>query len=192
MGSVGDCNSVCVADSLDGIVWHKPNLTTGPRPGTNVVFADPPVDTATVWRDERADSEERYKLAIVPTNGTVSELAAAHGYYRLYSSADGITWSLRVNRTGPTEDGDTIFYNPYREKWVWSVKGLSYYSKSLGVASHRARLTGTGSTEKQTICLGRIHSGGLRISYLGTLRSTLITPHLRRPHLVLFHCFLTC
>ena len=132
MGSVGDCNSVCVAESLDGIVWHKPNLTTGPRPGTNVVFDDPPVDTATVWRDERADSKERYKLAIVPTNGTVSELAAAHGYYQLYSSADGITWNLRVNRTGPTEDGDTIFYNPYRDKWVWSIKGLSYYSKSLG------------------------------------------------------------
>ena len=110
-GSVGDCNSICVAESPDGVAWHKPNLTASPQPGTNIVFADPPVDTATVWRDEAAPASERYKLAIIPTDGTRSELPAGAGYYQLYSSADGISWRLRVKRTGPTEDGDTMFYN---------------------------------------------------------------------------------
>ena len=130
-GSVGDCNMLCIATSPDGVNWSKPRLPHGPRPGTNIVLARP-LDTATVWRDEDAASpSERYKLAIVPTNGTASELPAGHGHYSLYSSIDGVSWVLRVNESGVTEDGDSIWYNPFRKRFVFSIKAPSYYDKKF-------------------------------------------------------------
>jgi hypothetical protein len=131
-GSVGDCNNVCIATSTDGVRWTKPKLVHGPRPGTNIVLTDY-VDTATVWRDDAPTtaSSERYKLAVVPTNGTISEMPSGHNFLRLYTSPDGVFWSRRVNKTGLTEDGTSLFYNPFRERWVFSIKAPSVFSQEF-------------------------------------------------------------
>jgi hypothetical protein len=40
----------------------------------------------------------------------------------LYASPDGIHWQRR-GETGPTGDRTTFFYNPFRRKWIFSVRG---------------------------------------------------------------------
>lgn len=106
--------------------------TVGARTSTRTIVLDRPLDTATVWKDfDATDPSERYKLAIVPTNGTSAELPPGHGHYALYSSADGIHFVLRVKQTGVTEDGDSIWYNPFRQKFIFSVKAPSYFDPVL-------------------------------------------------------------
>ena len=77
----------------------------------------PPVDDhnfdgSTIWLDLRpgVPAGERYKMAVV------CELSCSH--YTIKYSADGTSWRTVLNATGPTSDRATIFYNPFRKKWV--------------------------------------------------------------------------
>ena len=38
------------------------------------------------------------------------------------TSPDGIHWTL-VGRAGPSGDRSTFFYNPFRKRWVFSLRG---------------------------------------------------------------------
>lgn len=109
----GYVRGTCYATSQDGIHWEKPELDV--VPGTNIVH---PVrrDSSTVWLDlEDPDPQRRYKLAIYP-------YPERPGALELYFSADGIHWGEPVGRTGPTGDRSTIFWNPFRKVWVYSVR----------------------------------------------------------------------
>ena len=108
----GYCASTCYATSKDGIHWEKPNLDV--RPGSNIV--DPaPRDSTTVWLDlpEKAPAR-RYKLARSYKDGkwTLS----------LHFSPDGIHWSQAVSRRQTRGDRNTLFYNPFRKVWVFSIR----------------------------------------------------------------------
>lgn len=39
----------------------------------------------------------------------------------IYTSSDGIHWTLRAHTAG-VDDTTTIFYNPFRKKWIYSIK----------------------------------------------------------------------
>lgn len=99
----------CFARSVDGIEWERPTLSIVPR--TNIVSPHPR-DSSTVWLDHDAAAGERYKLA---------------GYdlkqrrLRLQLSADGLHWRA-AGMTGPCGDRSTFFYNPFRRKWIFSLR----------------------------------------------------------------------
>jgi len=114
----------CYATSRDGIHWEKPELDV--RPGTNVVDAPRDLerfgkdqtqyhDSCTVWLDlEEKDPQKRYKMALftpVTRNGALS----------VFYSPDGIHWK-QVGRTGNCGDRSTMFYNPFRKVWVYSLR----------------------------------------------------------------------
>jgi len=98
----------CYATSKDGIHWDKPELDV--FSGTNLVQQGYR-DSATVWLDlEAKERRGRFKM----------------GYYSggklvLQTSSDGVHWSQPV-QSGPTGDRTTFFYNPFRKKWVFSLR----------------------------------------------------------------------
>jgi hypothetical protein len=109
----GYVHSTCYATSKDGVHWEKPELDV--VPGTNVVHTVGR-DSGTVWLDlEETDASRRYKLFIYP-------LPEGSGALQVYFSSDGVHWSDRVVRSGPCGDRTTVFLNPFRDVWVYSIR----------------------------------------------------------------------
>ena len=103
----------CYAISKDGVHWEKPSLDV--VPGTNIVL---PLqrDSNTVWLDlEEKDPSRRFKMFHVkaPEMNSIS----------LYFSADGIHWTDTGVKSGNCGDRSTVFYNPFRKVWVYSLRG---------------------------------------------------------------------
>lgn len=106
-----------LATSKDGIRWSRPALEF--RPGTNHI-PDPSPELR--WGMDHVvidwfarDEAQRYK--------------SLHYYHatdkgkggRVHVSHDGLHWSQPVP-TGPSGDRNTFFYNPFRRKWIFSIK----------------------------------------------------------------------
>lgn len=102
-----------MATSRDGLHWEKPQFDV--RGGTNVVQPDAR-DSSTVWLDlEDPDPGRRFKMW---------RSHSEKGYaLSLQFSADGIHWGPRALRTGSNGDRSTVFWNPFRKVWVYSLRG---------------------------------------------------------------------
>lgn len=110
----GYVKGTAYATSKDGIRWDKPELDV--KPGTNLVHLVNR-DSGTVWLDlEEKNPARRFKLFIFPYPEDTGAL-------NVYFSPDGIHWSERAVRSGPTGDRATVFYNPFRKVWVYGVRG---------------------------------------------------------------------
>jgi len=100
------------AESKDGVHWERPQLDGTRYKGTNRLTIDPSSrDSSTVWLDlNEPDPARRFKML----------------YYRAglqqRVSADGIQWSDLLPGPGPSGDRTTFFYNPFRERWIFSVR----------------------------------------------------------------------
>jgi hypothetical protein len=109
----GYVKSTCYATSKDGIHWEKPALDV--VPGTNVVHPGGR-DSATVWLDlEENDPLRRFKFFRVHRRPNDWGLS-------LYCSPDGIHWGDAVTSTPAVGDRTTVFYNPFRKVWVFSIR----------------------------------------------------------------------
>ncbi len=98
------------ATSTDGITWTRPNLKA--VPGTNLVVPPKGVrDSAAVVLDPDVMDGNRFKMLIWsrPQGG------------ELFVSSNGTDWSAPVV-WGSTGDRSTIFYNPFRRVWVYSIR----------------------------------------------------------------------
>lgn len=109
------------AESADGLTWERPDL--GIVAGTNTILPYTPrpdaldvsvgdtaylrPDSTTVWIDDAAPLEERYKLFLRNPGVQMPGIAAVSG--------DGIHFE-RFRQTGVTFDRSTMFYNPFRQK----------------------------------------------------------------------------
>ncbi len=111
----GYCDATCYATSEDGIHWEKPELDV--VPGTNIVHAGGR-DSSVVWLDlEESDAGRRYKLL---------RYAREDGWVlRLHFSADGIHWTEPGIACGPSGDRTSMFYNPFRRMWIYSLTVLA-------------------------------------------------------------------
>ena len=124
----GWMDNMCYATSLDGINWTKPDL--GIIKGTNIIlpyehkdykeiipFPDDVSylrpDSTTVFIDYNAPKEEKYKLFLRNPGWEYPGIIGVSG--------DGIHFS-KLAYTGIGGDRSTIFYNPFRKKWVHSVR----------------------------------------------------------------------
>lgn len=121
----GWLRQMCYAVSKDGIHWERPNL--GLEEGTNKIlvfdgyedgkyyedikYLRP--DSTTVWIDYECDPKERYKLFLRNPGGEYPGIVAI--------SADGIHFE-NFTYTEPVNDRSTVFYNPFRKKWVYSIR----------------------------------------------------------------------
>lgn len=116
-----------LAVSKDGLHWETPKFDV--VPGTNEVMRVPDSSdfkgSAVVLDRESADPAQRYKMYTysVPAKG------------ELRYSADGVFWGAPV-RMGTCGDRTTFFHNPFRGKWVFSLRTIGSESRPRG----RARL----------------------------------------------------
>ena len=98
----------CYATSRDGLHWEKPALDV--VPGTNIVD-EHQRDSNTVWPDPQGDPTHRYRMVLY---GLDHRLWITH-------SPDGIHWA-ELTPAGPAGDRTTLFYNPFRRVWVYSLR----------------------------------------------------------------------
>ena len=103
------------ATSKDGLVWEKPELDV--KKGTNIVEASPR-DSSTVWLDlEEKDPRRRYKMF-----RSASYAEKKSWCLWVHFSEDGIHWTPKGEPTGSCGDRTTVFYNPFRKVWVYSLR----------------------------------------------------------------------
>lgn len=124
----GWLNQMAYAESDDGINWTRPDLDV--EPGTNKILTYNKIedtmaealvpdknyfrpDSTTVIIDDDGDKSQRYKMFMRGPGGDAPGL--------LMTSADGIHWENQTFTT-PKGDRSTIFYNPFRKKWVHSIR----------------------------------------------------------------------
>ncbi len=105
-----DVHATCYATSQDGVHWEKPKLDV--VPGSNLVLKGER-DSGTVWLDQgTTDPQQRYKMGLFN-----------NGKFSLFRSADGIHWS-KAGEGAKTGDRSTFFYNPFRGRWVFSIRSF--------------------------------------------------------------------
>jgi hypothetical protein len=109
----GYTRSTCYAMSTDGIHWEKPSLDVSA--GTNIVQADNR-DSSTIWLDHNAnDPRQRFVLSLARKTMGEWGLSVCH-------SPDGIHWGEPSINTAQNGDRTTIFWNPFRKVWVYSLR----------------------------------------------------------------------
>lgn len=112
----GSGGVTCYATSKDGIHWDKPKLDV--EPGTNIVLRLRR-DSNAIWLDPNPRNPgERFKMALYH-----------QGRFTLYRSPEGIHWT-KVSDGAPTGDRSTFFYNPFRKRWVFSIRSGSRFGRS--------------------------------------------------------------
>jgi hypothetical protein len=131
----GQCESTCYATSRDGIRWEKPDLDV--KPGTNVVLSGYR-DSNTVWLDlEEKDPERRYKMFRVVGAGSECEVTGWNNWvFSIHFSRDGIHWS-DSGKSGRLIDRSTVFRNPFRGVWVYSIRHMYPWSRGTYGAERR-------------------------------------------------------
>ncbi|HOU96654.1 MAG TPA: hypothetical protein PLN06_08540 [Bacteroidales bacterium] len=123
------------AVSADGVNWEKPALDI--VPGTNLV--DTLIrDSNTMWLDKNEqDSTKRYKLFNVQKNWPDLQWRLVLKY-----SSDGIHWSEGEAHSGDIHDRTTVFYNPFRGKWIFSARAMTRLGRSRNYLEHSDPETG--------------------------------------------------
>ncbi len=133
---LGGPNTLRLAESPDGIEWT--------RVGSDGIVMSIPRerDSGSVWIDASdPDPSRRYKMSF---------FAFEDKRNWLYTSPDGIHWPpvdqpfarsayYSSNPDTPTGDRTTFFYNPFRGKWVWSLRDIRDRREYGGLQYHRMR-----------------------------------------------------
>lgn len=105
---------LCYAASNDGVHWVKPALDV--VKGTNIALAGGATESNTVWLDLDAKDPKRRCKFFTQRGGAIGNMT-----YR--ASPDGIhDWTGELWQSGRCGDRTTVFYNPFRRKWVFSVR----------------------------------------------------------------------
>lgn len=104
----------CYAESTDGITWTKPSLSV--VSGTNIVRRGSIRDASSVWIDKQeTNASARYKMFEV--SGGAGKWA-----YHYLTSSDGKAWRDNATPSGSVADRSTVYKNPFRDVWVWSMR----------------------------------------------------------------------
>ena len=101
-----------LAVSQDGLHWTRPNLDV--EPGDNRVLPKRPKlirhGASMVLDSYTSDPQQRFKM-----------LLYEGGFTSAYISPDGVHWTDK-GRVSECGDNATMFYNPFRKKWVYSIR----------------------------------------------------------------------
>ncbi|WP_051416478.1 hypothetical protein [Asinibacterium sp. OR53] len=115
-------DGTALAVSKDGIHWDRPKLDI--VPGTNLVLAprdDFRRDGVSIWLDhDSKDPGERFKMYLYARQGKIGQKLRPVGGF-LLNSPDGIHWKWGGKIPGAS-DNNTFFYNPFRKKWVFTIR----------------------------------------------------------------------
>ena len=130
------------AESRDGIHWTRPDLDV--VPGTNRILPkhEGRRDGTSVFLDHNDDDpQRRFKMFLYerPENRFGGQI---------WTSPDGIHWQY-VKQTSFVGDNTTVFYNPFRKKWVYSIRtGYPELGRSRGYREHEDFVEGATWTKE--------------------------------------------
>lgn len=111
---------ICYAESADGMRWAYPDL--GIVKGTNRVFTNDVIDSWCVVPDYAADNPyASWKMHVSEPGATTDDV--------LFESADGMRFN-RLGVAGRSGDRSTMYYDPFRANWVFSLR--DYRTESGG------------------------------------------------------------
>src|SRR5690606_26444986 len=114
--------TLAYAVSADGIHWERPPLDF--QKGTNRILPNYTPDSTTVFIDPHtSDPKSRFKMFLRPPNEIPGRADKIHRGFCM-TSGDGIYWN-NIIETGICGDRSTMFYNPFRKKWVYSIRSAS-------------------------------------------------------------------
>ena len=102
------------AESVDGINWTKPVLSV--VSGTNIVDKGSERDASVVWLDKQeSNASKRFKMF---------QVAGGKGNWKYHykTSADGKQWRDNSTPSQAIADRSTVYKNPFRNVWVWSMR----------------------------------------------------------------------
>lgn len=124
----GWLGKIALATSTDGLVWSRPDLGNG----SNIIssLSDMVCNSSSVVLDYDAPDAERYKMFVRPPNANADN---SRGYAMV--SPDGVKWTNRTP-TGRCGDKSTMFYNPFRRRWVFSLRSLDVAAEPWGRARY--------------------------------------------------------
>ena len=120
----GWLNTICYATSTNGFTWDRPKLNIiGTNdsnqiwPLTKTASSTLKPDSWTVVRDWwTSDPNAKYKIFVRPPGGLATNAMC-------FESPDGIHLSTNsMTISGVMGDRSTMFYNPFRQKWVFSLR----------------------------------------------------------------------
>ena len=141
-------DKTCLAVSRDGLAWDRPKLDV--VDGTNIVI-ESQRDTNTVWLDLlETDPARRYKSFM---SSQVSEQDGRTKYHLFYrTSPDGVHWSDTLASSPILGDRSTVFYNPFRNVWVYSVRrAVPAVGRARLYHEHADPALGLGWEERQPV-----------------------------------------
>ncbi len=111
----GWLRTICYAESTNGIDWVRPDLGAVSSNSNQVLPDGLQPDSWTVVRDWwTTDPDSKYKIFVRDPGG------AAEGAM-CFESPDGIHFG-DYTMSGVMGDRSTLFYNPFRKKWVFSLR----------------------------------------------------------------------
>ncbi len=140
------------AESEDGLNWKRlSQIKSGCSDRVLKHIPGYMRDGDAVWLDEYAScAEERYKMLVFyrcfEEDYKYYHLKPKHAHDDpssvppreitvLYKSSDGINWN-EVGTTSHSGDNTTFFYNPFRKKWVYSMRTFSELDSRVRVRSY--------------------------------------------------------
>ncbi len=142
----GWCGAISYAVSTDGLVWTRPELDVNPP--TNQVVVGLVGDSGAVVLDlDAEDPKQRYKLFQRECNAAIG---MGMGPGNSLVSADGMHWSEPV-KTGNVGDRSTMFYNPFRKKWVYSIRIGNKIGRAREYREHADFLAGAAWTDADKV-----------------------------------------
>ncbi len=141
------CGSHAYAVSEDGIHWKRPQLDINPP--TNQILPNLTGDSGAVVLDfDAEDPSQHYKMLVREGNKAAG---AKNAPGNSMVSADGIHWSEPV-KTGRVGDRTTMFYNPFRKKWIYSIRGGGQgIGRARKYREHTDFLKGASWTDQEAV-----------------------------------------
>jgi hypothetical protein len=132
------------AVSRDGLHWERPQLDV--VPGTNRILpaaGHGARDGCAVWLDhDTRDPAQRFKMFLY-------ERPEDRFGGQIFTSPDGIHWS-GPTRTPTVGDNTSILYNPFRKKWVYSVRS-GMYGRARAYREHDDLVAGAQWTKDELV-----------------------------------------
>lgn len=168
-------DGTALAVSTDGRHFVRKNLDN--QVGTNRILMPKPGwqrDGSCVWLDQQTDDAwQRYKMFhyFRAPQGDVAQVAV---------SADGMHWS-EPKTTGICGDNTSFFYNPFRKKWVFSIRtGLPtrWYSRGRSYVECDDFMEGASWTQEQLVFWQRCDEIDRMACEPGTIYSRHLPPQL--------------
>ncbi len=169
-------DGTALAVSMDGRHFVRKRLDN--QLGTNRIFVPQPGwqrDGACVWLDQETDNPaERYKMFhyFRTPEGDIAQVAV---------SSDGMHWSEPVT-TGLCGDNTSFFFNPFRRKWVFSIRTklpyTEWYSRGRSYYECDRFMEGAAWAQEQLVFWQRCDVRDLRESEPGTMYNMHLPPQL--------------